>query len=179
MSKVKTIVTVSLITATALNLQGRPIQASDNLPIPNPRPPSLTELKTALSLEFKVSVPTIDAVILRESSGRPHVIAHNPRQDSLYGQARSNAYGLMQVRGIHAGTKACPEARSPTDLLNPAINLRCGTRLLAGFISLFGLEQGLAAYHGGAGCIRKGLVICPAATKYSEQVLFLLAQKLG
>lgn len=179
MSKLKTIVTVSLITAAALNLQGRPIQASDNLPIPNPRPPSLTELKSALALEFKVSVPTIDAVILRESSGRPHVIAHNPKQDSLYGRDRSNAYGLMQVRGIHAGTKACLEAKSPTDLLNPAINLRCGTRLLAGFISLFGLEQGLAAYHGGAGCIRKGLVICPAAAKYSTEVLFLLSQKLG
>jgi soluble lytic murein transglycosylase-like protein len=124
--------------------------------------------KRRISRQFEISITTIEAISFVEST-------NNPRAKSSAG-----ALGLMQVMGNHAGSVLCPEAKKPDDLYNPAINIKCGARILRGELDRYDddLALALGAYNGGPKCVRGGKIICPAAKKYSDKVLMVLAQSL-
>jgi soluble lytic murein transglycosylase-like protein len=162
---------------TLLNLHKPPVSngSEPTLPtIPKPNPDALQ----SIAERFALPVAVLEAVSFAESSHNPKAIAHNPSGDAKYGRARSSAYGLLQVRGLWAGSEICPEADEPTDLFTPSINVTCGARLLRYELNRHGndLSLALAAYNGGPKCISNGRIVCPAAAKYSAKVL-LLAKK--
>jgi len=160
---------------TLLNLHKPSISNGSDVPLPR----ALTTPLERISAQFRVPVNVLEAISFAESSHNKLALAHNPRGDAKYGRSRSSAYGLMQVRGLWAGTEICPEAVAPTDLYEPITSVTCGTRLLRHELNRFGddLKLALAAYNGGPKCVSpqgsKGKIICPAAGKYAEKVLRL------
>lgn len=129
---------------------------------------TLALLLSTVQEHHAVSIPTIEAISFVEST-------NNPRAKSSAG-----ALGLMQVMGNHAGTVLCPEAKKADDLYNPAINIKCGARILRGELDRYDddLALALGAYNGGPKCVKGGKIVCPAAKKYSDKVLMVLAQSL-
>lgn len=126
-----------------------------------------------------ISGPTIEAISFVESSHNPKAIAYNPHAQKKYGKMGSAAHGLMQVRGLYAGTPICPEATKYTDLYNPVINIKCGSRLLRYELNRHDddLPLALAAYYAGPKCT-KGGVVCDAAKGYVNKVLMILSKSL-
>lgn len=168
-------ITALLPVAALLQPQGLPTSPLGNngsTPLP---PRALTTPLERISAQFRVPVNVLEAISFAESSHNKLALAHNPAGDAKYGRTRSSAYGLMQVRGLWAGTEICPEAVAPTDLYEPITNVTCGTRLLRHELNRFGddLKLALAAYNGGPKCVRNGSVICPEASRYAEKVLTL------
>lgn len=144
-----------------------------------PKPPSLANHIDITAKLTGISAPTIQAVIATESSGRETAIAYNPHADAQYGRMGSAAHGLMQVRGLWAGTAICPEASTYKDLYNPLINVTCGTRLLKYNLDKTGdIDAALAAYHAGTKCVKKG-DLCPAGLGYVNKVKLALAKVLS
>lgn len=139
--------------------------------IPKTSPDALQSIADRFSIPSAV----LEAVAMTESSLNPLAIAHNPSGDAKYGRDRSSAYGLLQVRGLWAGSEICPEAKTPLDLFKPSINVTCGARLLRYELNRHGndLSLALAAYNGGPKCVQKGNIVCPTALRYSEKVLRL------
>lgn len=127
-----------------------------------------------------ISSPVLDAMAFIESSNRPNAIAYNPKGESKHGKMGSAAHGLLQVRGLWAGTEICPEAKTWRDLYRVNINKKCGSRLLQYELDKVGgdLALGLAAYNGGPKCIRKGEIVCAAAKTYSDRVIMRIAYEL-
>lgn len=133
-----------------------------------------------LQAEYKVSIPTIEAIAFVESSFNPKAIAYNPKDEKKYGKMGSAAHGLMQIRGFYAGTSMCPEASTYEDLYNPEINLICGTRHYSYNLGQVKGDSDLAhaAYYAGPKCTKQGKV-CKIAQKYVQKINMRLASTLG
>lgn len=129
----------------------------------------LEATKQRLARVYRVSVPTINALTLIESS-------NNPRARSGAG-----AHGLMQINQSHVGGVLCPEARRVEDLYNPVINTICGARILRYELNRYNDDLGLAlaAYNGGPKCVRNKQILCKESRRHSEKVLLEIARALS
>lgn len=135
-------------------------------------------IRSAASL-YNVKPELIEALIEVESSGKPDAIAFNPEGDKKYGKMRSAAHGLMQVRGIHAGSPLCPEATTWSELYEPRTNIVCGTRILrAALDAQPTLRLALAEYNGGANCIKNKTIVCSESVGHSEKTMAALADRM-
>ncbi|HEV2645498.1 MAG TPA: transglycosylase SLT domain-containing protein [Acidobacteriaceae bacterium] len=95
----------------------------------------------------------------------PYLVASLIRQESEFNAgvvSHANAYGLMQLLpsvGKSAAKKNGIKHFTPTDLLNPSINLQLGTTNLKQVLDRFGgqVEYALAAYNAGDTPVRQWL----------------------
>lgn len=86
------------------------------------------------AVDFHVPARIVSALIIVESSCRPHVVSSE------------GAVGLMQVvpHVWHV---------SAEELKNPEVNIRKGTQILSAYVRAHGLREGLHHYNGmGVGC---------------------------
>lgn len=133
------------------------------------KPTRLAVARGLVVREYKISLPTIDALAMVESSGNPRAVSG------------AGAYGLLQVNKWHIGRSLCPEAQTVNDLFDPATSTLCGARILRYELNNHGDDLGLAlgAYNGGPKCVRDGRIVCKESRVHSERVLMLLTRSLS
>lgn len=121
----------------------------------------LQEFTYQLCREKQISYELVLAVMQRESRFRTDVQGHN--------RNGSTDSGLMQINSCNAGW--LEQQLGIADLMDPQDNIRAGVHILAGHISLYGENDGLMAYHMGAGGMLKAKRNGTTSTAYSRAVL--------
>ena len=111
----------------------------------------------------------------REAGIPPWLVAGVARQESVFSEAVRSPAGAVGVLQLIPGT-ARLHARAlglgaPPDLTDPELNLRLGTRELAGLLRRFGaLEPALAAYNAGEARVRRWWSAWPDRRRFTEAI---------
>lgn len=116
-------------------------------------PAALARPTAYYSVRNRVSVRLVTAVVIVESSCRPHVIS------------KAGAIGYMQIlpKAHHLSRRA---------LQNPDTNLNEGSAILSRLVRTYGYEYGLANYFG----VTEGSIV---AYDYADKVLIVAGYKKG
>jgi soluble lytic murein transglycosylase-like protein len=106
-----------------------------------PRGGNIDKLITDKAREYGFAPSLIHALVEVESTKKTDAVSH------------MGAMGLMQVMPKYH-LRSCG-LKAASELFTPFKNLDCGLSILRNNVDKFGLFNGLKAYNGGAGCLKK------------------------